>query len=311
MISNITDAENEDPSLGACDHVETSRIGPLKPNSESLNTAMCEPGDSKSRNSGDVTISSPISSPRLPLHFLPGKSSISSTQGLSQHQRPKTIRFAPKIKVQQIPHIRSMPQDLVDTVWYNQQDYANIKKSYTATVRLMMRGLLFSPEQENSEHCTRGLGYRTKEGSKLRRKVKLSALIAVIEEQGRQFREGVCDPEKIAKVYKDRAATKSQTMAFVQGLKDEQEIQDCLHDDDLSFSQSSDIWEDEEAGEMHDVSLGDINFNVPSQPPSPSEEKQSRLQGILGDTPLNTISSASQRPEEKKRFRPRMCGAAA
>jgi hypothetical protein len=222
-------------------------------------------------------------------------------------QRPTTIRFATKIKVQQIPHIRSMPQDLVDAVWYNQQEYANIKKCYAATVRMMMSGILFSPEQENSEHCSRGLGCRTKEGSKLRRKIKLSGLIAVIEEQGGQFREGNNDPENIAKVYKDSAATKSQTMAFVQGLKDEQEIQEYLHDDDdLSFS----IREDEEVDEMHDVLLDTINTTVPSRPPSPSEQKQTRPQGMPGDT-LHTISSASQRPEENRQFRRLMCGAAA
>jgi hypothetical protein len=283
-------------------------VGQLSPNIESLNSAHGEPVESNGKNSDNVTISSPITSPIPPSDFPSGKASISLYQ--VPLQRPRTIRFAPKIKVQQIPHICSMPQDLVDAVWYNQQEYANIKKSYAATVRLMMRGLLFSPEQEDSEHCTRGLGYRTKEGSKLRHKIKLSGLIAVIEEQGRQFREGSGnDPEAIAKVYKESVATKSQAIAFVQGLKDKQEIQEYLNDDDLTFRESSDILEDEEVDEMHGVLLGDINTTVPSPPLFPSEEKQTRLKGMLGDT--RNTSSASQRPEEKKQFLPRMCGAAA
>ena len=297
MICNVT-AENEHPSLGACDNVEVSRIGQLNPNIESLNTAHGIPLESNGRN-----CDSPMPSliPVSPLYSPGAKPSI-SLYYQSPLQRPRTIRFAPQIKVQQIPHIRSMPQDLVHAIWYNQQEYANIKKSYTATVRLMMRGLLFSPEQENSEHCTRGLGCRTKEGSKLRRKIKLSGLIAVIEEQERQFREGIYDPEKIAKVYKDIAATKSQTTAFVSGLKDKQEIQEYLDDDDLSFSEASNFWGDEEVDEMCDVLLGDINTSIPSRPPFPSEENQTRL--------LNNISSTSQRPE-KKQFQPRTCGAAA
>ena len=308
MICNIT-TENEHPSIGACDNVEASRIGHLNPNIESLNTAHGEPTKSKGTHSDDVTNSGPMPSPRSALYSPGGKSSISLCQG--PLQRPRTIRFAPKIKVQQIPHILSMPQDLVDAVWYNQQEYANIKKSYAATVRLMMRGLLFSPEQENSEHCTRGLGCRTKEGSKLRHQIKLSGLIAVIEEQERQFRDGIYDPEMIAKVYKDIAATKSQTTAFVSGLKDKQEIQEYLDDDDLSFGESSNVWGDGEVDEMCDVLLGNINTTVPSQPPFPPEETQTRLHGMLGDTPLSNISSTSQRPEEKKQFQPRVCGAAA
>ena len=72
---------------------------------------------------------------------------------------------------------------------------------------------------ESVEHCTRGLEYRTPEGSQKRQANKWNAIEAVLDEQQRQREECINDDETISSVYKS-VSFQCQKEALERGLAD-------------------------------------------------------------------------------------------
>ena len=56
-------------------------------------------------------------------------------------------------------------------------------------------------DQDGSTFCARGLEYRTPSGAQHRQLNKINAWDAVLDEQDRQWQEGVCDADALAQVY--------------------------------------------------------------------------------------------------------------
>lgn len=73
--------------------------------------------------------------------------------------------------------------------------------------------------QGSLEHCTRGLEYRTPEGSQKRQTNKWNAIEAVLDEQHRQREECIDDDETLSSVYKSVAFQCNQE-ALERGLAD-------------------------------------------------------------------------------------------
>lgn len=95
-----------------------------------------------------------------------------------------------------------------------------IRASYSVTVRFMTAGRCL---EESDEHCTRGLEYRTPQGSQKRQANKWNAVEAVLDEQHRQCEEGVNDDESLSRVYKT-VGDRCQMEALERGLADAEAV---------------------------------------------------------------------------------------
>ena len=75
--------------------------------------------------------------------------------------------------------------------------------------------------------------------------------------------------------YQLAGAGKAQNMAFVQGLKDQQAIQEYLGFGDASFGESKSELEDEEdVNMMHEAPLEDVDLNTAATTtPNPSRNR--------------------------------------
>lgn len=76
---------------------------------------------------------------------------------------------------------------------------------------------------DSLEHCTRGLEYRTPEGSQKRQNNKWNAVEAVLDEQHRQREECIDDDEAISDAYK-KVAFQCQQEALERGLADAEDV---------------------------------------------------------------------------------------
>lgn len=96
------------------------------------------------------------------------------------------------------------------------RDFSMIRAAYSVTVRIMATGRCL---EDSEEHCTRGLEYRTPEGSQKRQANKWNAIEAVLDEQHRQREECVNDDENLSRVYKS-VGDRCQIEALERGLAD-------------------------------------------------------------------------------------------
>ena len=55
----------------------------------------------------------------------------------------------------EIDHLDDLPEDYVDTVWFNEDEYRQMKEEMKPTIQKMVKGLVV---EETDEVTTRGLG---------------------------------------------------------------------------------------------------------------------------------------------------------
>jgi hypothetical protein len=125
-------------------------------------------------------------------------------------------------------HVSNMSDDLIAVIWYSPSEYAAIRRQNAQTLKYMTTGI--AQTTSDSIHCTRGLEQRTKRSAHIKHELKVSTLIAVLGEQETLRKNGVTGDAAcigLARAYR-RVSAESQTVAFVQGLKDEQEVQEHL-----------------------------------------------------------------------------------
>lgn len=130
----------------------------------------------------------------------------------------KSVSFAEHNEVFEITHLDEFPASEVAAIWYDANEYANIKKSYQLTIFLMESGEPLTGE----EHTSRGLEYRTQEGAWARYENKRDAYNAVLDEQDRQWKVDKDDWDKISSVYLEHSA-KCLKAAQDRGKNDENE----------------------------------------------------------------------------------------
>jgi hypothetical protein len=116
-----------------------------------------------------------------------------------------------------IVHIDDMDEADIHETWYEKRDYTAIKKSVIPIIQKFANGEKIA---ETNKQSLRGLEYRTREGTLLRQNLRLAALTAVMNEQDRQWKEGVQDDERLAKVYRD-LTSHCQEESRALALKDE------------------------------------------------------------------------------------------
>jgi hypothetical protein len=113
----------------------------------------------------------------------------------------KTVTFHPQLNVRTIPRLNNLPEEELTSRWYQNYELAHIKNEVAETIRMAKNKEL---PAENGENTLRGLHVPKKQQ---RRSLWIMALTCVLDEQKRQARDQVNDPETLAKLYSSFAFT--------------------------------------------------------------------------------------------------------
>jgi hypothetical protein len=142
---------------------------------------------------------------RFPQHKLLQPEGLTNAESakLSNKHAPKPIErrrvhFKETVSVRPITHVDNIPTDEVAAVWFCKKDFEDMKKSFATTLRLIAYGEL---KGDDSEHCARGLEFRTRVGALARRENKWNALNAVLDEQDRQRELGISNDKLLSQIY--------------------------------------------------------------------------------------------------------------
>jgi len=145
---------------------------------------------------------------------------------LKRSKTKKSLRFSEKRnQIFPIPHLDNMSDDLIASIWYNSEEYSEVKSSYQMTIFRMEKGEF----QEDDDHTSRGLEYRTQEGAWARYENKRDAYNAVLDEQDRQWKVDEDDFEEIGRVYLEHS-TKCAIAAAERGANDAKEAKEICRD---------------------------------------------------------------------------------
>jgi hypothetical protein len=153
-------------------------------------------------------------------------SSIASSHGTRRSRRSrrrlactsikpkKSVHFNSRINFCSIPHLSQLSDEDITHRWYRKSELAAIKSDTVETIRnAKERGV--DTFLDDSQHTVRGLYFARKQ----QRHSRALARSCVLDEQKRQAREGVDDPENLALIYRSVACA-SEEMAQVNGRQD-------------------------------------------------------------------------------------------
>jgi hypothetical protein len=136
-----------------------------------------------------------------------------------------SIRFSDRNQTFAIPHLDNMSDSEVAAIWYNAEEYSEVKSSYQMTIFLMESGKL----NEGDEYTSRGLEYRTQQGAWARHENKRDAYNAVLDEQDRQWKADQDDHDALGRVYLQHSS-KCAVAAAERGAADAKEAKEICHD---------------------------------------------------------------------------------
>jgi len=129
----------------------------------------------------------------------------------------KSVTFAPEASVFLIIHVDEIPEEVVAACWYNDCEYARIKREYRRIIRLMESGYIVEDENQTE----RGLEFHTRHGALTRRSNRYYISSAVRAEQERQWDiQDESGADEIAKMSAMHSA-KSRSAAFLAGMRDQ------------------------------------------------------------------------------------------
>lgn len=127
--------------------------------------------------------------------------------------------------------LEELSDDEYRSLWITAEEFMQSKQEYVAVIRMMMKTIGDFPETEDC--CPRGLEFKTKDGSRRRKRIKQRACYAVLEEQDVQRDEGIHDPDFIAEIYKE-VTTQASLEALNRGLKDQKIMLELLDESQRS-----------------------------------------------------------------------------
>jgi hypothetical protein len=145
----------------------------------------------------------------------------------ARRPKAKSVTFYPGVSVRECLHINNFTDEEILNAWYKKQDFQRIKMSFVHTVQQVANGTW----PGDTEHETaRGLEFRHREGAMKRKVNKLNGLMAVLDEQERQWQGGYDDDEAIASAY---IAISAKALVAVRLLaaRDEAEVREMWTDD--------------------------------------------------------------------------------
>lgn len=135
----------------------------------------------------------------------------------------KRVTFQKKITVHDIISRHDiLPKERADS-WFSDDEFGEIAQSCFIQVQKLNRG----ERLKDKKYCARGLESETKVGLQSRLMNRRLAQKVVLEEQGRQHREGVREPMYLAYLYHS-ATSSCQVWANLVGLSDQREAEDVM-----------------------------------------------------------------------------------
>jgi hypothetical protein len=120
-----------------------------------------------------------------------------------------------------IIHINDMDLKHIQEIWYNTEEFGNIKHDIISDLKRMIRGQ--EEFAESNTQTARGLVYRTRQVTLHRKQNKTTARTAVLDEQQRHLLTGERDDELVANAYL-RASIHCKGEAYSVGLADQAAI---------------------------------------------------------------------------------------
>lgn len=157
---------------------------------------------------------------------LPVTAVVNRKGSLKRSKPKKKLRFNfDKNVVFPIPHLDNMTDEEVALIWYDSEEYSEIKSSYQLTIFRMESGEL----KEDDDHTSRGLEYRTQTGAWARYENKRDAYNAVLDEQDRQWKVDQDNDVEIGRVYLQHS-TKCAVAAAERGAEDAKEAKEICQD---------------------------------------------------------------------------------
>lgn len=150
---------------------------------------------------------------------------IDSIEGTSSNDK-KQLRWASRIKVRPIKHIKAMSKREMKRTWYDEEEYRSFKIESQQTIKLVHESIdgQLHPDFE-TELCTRGLeSALSARRNALRRRLKSEAWDVVLEEQDYQKQNGADSTLYIAEVYKELSAWALE-IAQIQALIDQEDVE--------------------------------------------------------------------------------------
>lgn len=118
---------------------------------------------------------------------------------LTQQERGKRVCFNECTSFREILPLSELTDEDISTVWYSEEEYAEIKTHVTETITRVADG---DSVEEDEGYCMRGLEGRTKFGARRRKNNKTKALGAVWSTQVALWKQRIDDPSIIAAAYK-------------------------------------------------------------------------------------------------------------
>lgn len=138
----------------------------------------------------------------------------------------KSVRITENNEYFFIEQISEFCKEEVAAIWYDANDYADMKADYKTAVFMLECG---KPLPEG-DHTSRGLEYRTQQGAWARYENKRDAYNAVLDEQDNQWKNDTDDCNALARIYLEHSHKCAQA-ALALGRKDAteaQKIYECI-----------------------------------------------------------------------------------
>ena len=132
----------------------------------------------------------------------------------------KSVCFSNQVETVLVERIEDYTADEIAAVWYNKNDFEEMKIEIKVTVRFMETGTKL-PSDKTS---IRGLEHKTRAGAWRKFQNKRIAYCAVLDEQDNQWANNIDDPDAIAQVYAEHSAL-CHVIAQKNGRKDAIEAQ--------------------------------------------------------------------------------------
>lgn len=113
----------------------------------------------------------------------------SAKQSLDTPAPKKSVAFNEVVHVQTTIHINDYTPEEVHDCWYNADEFMVIKANVRFAVSLLEQGVFptTTDDEEREGFCRRAVECRTKANATRRRQLKMSAWLAVLEEQELQY----------------------------------------------------------------------------------------------------------------------------
>ena len=137
----------------------------------------------------------------------------------------KAVSFKKNARVRRVRPRNQYSKKEQEAMWYDDDDYADIKKQAVDTVKRMIKAERKGGFVDDNNYTARGLECRMKKIAVQRKEMKVFARRLVLEEQEVQNDSGIKSADRIRKVYL-KASSVASVKAQDVGRRDEKAVND-------------------------------------------------------------------------------------